>query len=217
MTHGLSRAVLVVLAAGCSAAVTAQITTPQVREIDLRKLPRSPVWKPGDPIREMPDMRRTDAPAPTSLTLDGQTLRVVNGALAVMAADGSLTAGPIAFRSLWPDGADPCGVEVEWAPAIQVDREARRWIVSQRIQPVGAGAAQRTPLCVAVSRTPDLVAGGWWLYEFRLPLTLDAPALDVTTDVYRVPGIADGKAVWATFDRAAMLEGKPSGFTVSPR
>jgi hypothetical protein len=39
-------------------------TVARVLDTDLRKLPPSPVWTPGSPVREVPDLKRTDVPDP---------------------------------------------------------------------------------------------------------------------------------------------------------
>lgn len=198
---------------GCTARAQV-VVTPRVLETDLRKLPPSPVWTPGSPVREVPDLKRTDAPDPAAVTLDRHTLRLADRSIVVYSVDGARLAGPLAFGSLWPPSAEPCGVDVEWAPAIQVDRAAGRWLISRWFQPMQDG---KVPLCMAISRTSDPVAGGWWLYDFALAINRNEAPLEVSKDAYRLSGDSDGKRVQIVFDRTAMLAGKPSGFTASAR
>ena len=110
--------------------------------------------------------------------------------------------------------AEPCGVDVEAAPVIQVDRAAGRWLISRSFQPMPDG---KVPFCIAISRKPDPVAGGWLLYDFALPVSRTDPPLEVSGDAYRLSGEAGGKRVRIIFDRNAMLAGKPAVFTVSER
>ena len=191
------------------------LVTPRVQDVDLRKLPPSPVWAPGSPVREVPDLKRTDIPGQPVVTLGAHTLRVVDRSVVVLATDGRRIAGPLAFGSLWPPAAEPCGVDVEWPPTISVDREADRWLIWRSFQPVAGGAV---PFCIAVSRTSDPVAGGWWLYDFSLPPNkYDAQQLDISKEAYRLAGKAAERAVQIAFDRQAMLSGKPSSFSVATR
>jgi hypothetical protein len=195
-----------------AAAATPQVVTPRVRDVDLRTLPASPVWTPGSPVREVPDLKRTDAADAAMQTLGDHTVRVVDRSL-LFARAGARVAGPLTFASLWPDGAEPCVVDVERPPVVQVDRAGGRWVISRWFQP---SADRRLPLCVAVSKTADPVTGGWWLYDFALPIAREAP-LEISSDGYRIASEAGAARVLISLDRAAMLAGKPTGFSVSTR
>jgi hypothetical protein len=70
---------------------------------------------------------------------------------------------------------------------------------------------------MAISRSLDPVTGGWWLYDFALPIDQNRAPLELSDDAYRLSGQAGGKRVQIVFDRGAMLAGKPTGFTVSAR
>ncbi len=123
---------------------------------------------------------------------------------------GAVVAGPLRVGSLWPAGAEPCGVATESAPVVRVDASARRWLVAQ-FPPADRGGGLAA--CVAVSRSADADTGGWWLYEFTLPdpwrqadLVVDGAAWVIAADGGR-----------ATLDTAAMLAGQPARLTLSPR
>lgn len=211
--HDINGLAIAVFFAICGSALTPQLVTPRVRDVDLRTLPASPVWTPGSPVREVPDLKRTDAADGTAATLGDHTLRVVDRRVLVSARDGSRVAGPLPFASLWPAGAEPCVVDVERPPVVQVDRAGERWLISRWFQP---SPDRRLPLCVAVSRTADPVTGGWWLYDFALPIEREAP-LEISGDGYRIASGDGARRLLISLDRAAMLAGKPSGFTVSTR
>lgn len=73
----------------------------------------------------------------------------------------------------------------------------------------------KVPYCVAISRTSDPVTGGWWRYEFTLPIAqIDAP-LELSNGVYRISGDSVGRTMHIAFDREAMLAGKPAGYALS--
>lgn len=193
-------------------AARAQVVTPRVLDADLRKLPASPVWTPGSPVREVPDLKRSEVNDPAAVTFSRHILRLSDRSIVIYSQDGARLAGPLAFGSLWPGGSEPCGVDVEAAPVIQVDRAAGRWLISRVFQATADG---KLPFCIAVSRTADPVAGGWLLYDFALPIGGSEGPLDLSNDAYRLSGVSGAKRVDVIFDRNAMLAGKPSRFTVS--
>jgi hypothetical protein len=205
---GVPAALLVLWA--CAAG--AQVVTPRVLDADLRKLPASPVWTPGSPGREMPDLKRSDVQDPGSATYGRHILRLSDRGIVVYSLDGVRLAGPLAFGSLWSAAPEPCGVDVETAPLIQVDRAAGRWVISRVFQPTADG---KVPFCVAISRTADPVTGGWQLYDFALPVSRSDGRFDVSNERYRLAAESGAKQIHITFDRNAMLAGKSSGFTVS--
>ena len=210
--HGPLTGLLVGLLA--CASTGQRLVTPRVQEIDLRKLPTSPVWTPGSPVREVPDLKRSEGARGPAVTLGGHTIQVVDRSLVVLAG-GRQAAGPFAFGSLWPAGADPCGVDVEWPPVVTPDREAGRWLIWRRFQGMPDGSV---PFCIAVSRTADPIAGGWWLYDFSLPPhRYEGHDIDVSTDAYRLAGKPGEGGVQIAFDRSSMLAGRPASFAVATR
>ncbi len=73
------------------------------------------------------------------------------------------------------------------------------------------GFPVRSPLCIAVSRTGDPVASGWFLYAFDLGVSVpDYPKLGVWPDAYYL-GLNSFPNVCA-LDRANMLSGNPATF-----
>ena len=142
------------------------------------------------------------------------TLSLIGHGIVVSSSDGTRVAGPFAFGSLWPPPAEPCGVDVEWPPAIHADKTAQRWVISRWFQSM---PDKTIPFCIAVSRSADPVSGGWSLYDFSLPIGSPDASLEVSSEGYRLPARSGAQQVYVTFDRAAMLAGKPAGFTVDPR
>jgi hypothetical protein len=215
MTEGNAVLAVLIVTVGACAGSAQVLVTPRTQDIDLRKLPPSPVWSPGSPVREVPDLKRTDVASQPAVTLGSFSMRVVDRTVLVLGADGGRIAGPLSFASLWPPASEPCGVDVEWPPAIHVDRAAQRWLISRWFQPMPDGSV---PFCVAVSKRADPVEGGWWLYDFLLPANqYDRDQLGISSEAYRLTGKPDGRGVQIALDRAAMLSGKPSAFTVSAR
>ena len=201
---------VVILAGWACVGAMQGLVTPRVQDADLRKLPPSAVWSPGDPVREVPDLKRTDAAA-SSVTFRSHILRVVDRNLVVLAADGSRIAGPLAFGSLWGAAAEPCGVDVESPPRVSVDHDAGRWLIWRVFQPLASG---EVPFCLAVSKTADPVTGGWWLYNFSLPAgNYDAHQLLVSTKTYRFAPPSGLTGAEISFDRTALLSGKPAAFS----
>ena len=103
-------------------------------------------------------------------------------------------------------------------PIVRYDHLADRWLISQFALP---GGSQGFFECIAVSRSPDPVGGGWFLYAFPTtdgatghPVFPDYPKIGVWPDAYYMgtqrtfPG--GGLDVWA-FERDRMLVGAPAG------
>ena len=193
-------------------AAGAQVVSPRVLDADLRKLPPSAVWIPGSPVREVPDLKRSDVPDSGTVTYGRHILRLSDRNIVIYSLEGVRLAGPLAFGSLWSAAPEPCGVDVESAPLIQIDRAAGRWLISRSFQPTADG---KIPVCLAISRTADPVTGGWLLYDFALPVSRSDGRLDVSQETYRLTAESGAKRGHVAFDRNAMLAGKPSGFTVS--
>src|SRR5215211_1661387 len=84
-----------------SCAAGAQVVTPRVLDGDLRKLPASPVWTPGSPAREVPDLKRSDVNDLHAVTFGRHILRLSDRNITIYSQDGAPVAGPLTFGSLW--------------------------------------------------------------------------------------------------------------------
>ncbi|MDQ3902370.1 MAG: hypothetical protein M3247_01765, partial [Thermoproteota archaeon] len=149
-------------------------------------------------------------------------IQAVNVAFAIYDKAGTLLAGPlIPINQLWINANtnDACQFNNDGDPVIQYDHLANRWLISQFAVPPGTNGPTDFHECVAISRTADPVAGGWFLYDFTMSAYPDYPKIAVWPDAYYMgtnAGYPVGHA-WA-FDRANMLNGNPAsviGFSAS--
>lgn|GEM_PF-6052317 len=210
---------------------------PQETGQDLRKLPPSEPPKPGAPVREVPDLKRTESfsaqgpvkpevlagdlrrlPAlgpwplgapvrivrPEGSAAGSRALHVADGAFAVHEAVGALLAGPFTFESLWR-GSAACREGSDQPLAVRYDR-TERWLLSRWARPAPGSSFH---LCVALTRTSDPVAGGWYLYDLRLPMFRAGTALEPGAKAYSLVIDVGGAQVRFDFDRARMLAGAP--------
>jgi hypothetical protein len=90
-------------------------------------------------------------------------IQMVNSAFAIYDKSGNLLAGPTSINALWSGFGGPCETLNNGDPIVRYDHLADRWLMSQFALP---GGNQGFFECIAVSRTPDPVAGGWFLYAF---------------------------------------------------
>lgn len=230
--------------------------SPKVADVDLSKMPAVQPYKPGDPIRVMPDLSETSAStaagttgpigtAPVALgaSFEGipatgflppdvsgavgpnHYILMVNVAFAIFDKQGNTLAGPAPINALWTGFGGPCTTQNNGDPIVRYDRLADRWLMSQFALP---GGSQGFHECVAISRTPDPVAGGWFLYDFPTndaanhPVKPDYPKIGVWPDAYYMGTQrsfpSGGLDVWA-FEREKMLNGSPARlvhFAVGP-
>jgi hypothetical protein len=221
-----------------------------VFEGDLRRLPKSPVWREGETYREVPDMRRSEGiTAPESdereffaeaaeeggagpsmgataspVSFDGipatgwvppdtvgdigpnHYIQAVNISFAIYDRAGNTLVGPSPINALFTGFGGPCETTNNGDPIVRYDELADRWLVSQFA--IGAHIQ-----CVAISRTPDPVAGGWFRYAFPTAGSPDYPKIGVWPDGYYMGtqrGFSgSGTDVYA-FDRLRMLAGLPA-------
>jgi hypothetical protein len=145
-------------------------------------------------------------------------VQMVNSAFAIYDKSGNLLAGPTPINQLWQGFGGPCQTLNHGDPIVRYDHLADRWLISQFALP---GGNQGFFECIAVSRSPDPVGGGWFLYAFPTtdgatghPVFPDYPKIAVWPDAYYMgtqrtfPG--GGLDVWA-FERDRMLVGAPAG------
>ncbi|HZE88582.1 MAG TPA: HYR domain-containing protein, partial [Verrucomicrobiae bacterium] len=133
-------------------------------------------------------------------------IQVVNSAFTILDKQGNVLAGPSNINGLFTGAGGPCETNNDGDPDVRYDPLADRWVIHQFVA--------FTDFCVAVSRTADPVAGGWFLYDFPTSgVSNDYPKLGVWPDAYYAgsqrgyPG--SGSDAWA-FDRALMLGGSPA-------
>jgi hypothetical protein len=157
-------------------------------------------------------------------------VEAINNAFGVFDKSGNKLAGPISYDTLFaPLGAgNPCGAgNNNGDPFVLYDHLADRWLISDFAFPGGIPGSGPFWQCIAVSQTPDPVAGGWNLYavqhEPTHPTWLgDYPkfamwnnpapggAYHFTVNLFDGPTLAfEGVRVFA-MDRAAMLAGDPA-------
>jgi hypothetical protein len=139
-------------------------------------------------------------------------IQMVNSAFAIYDKTGRLLAGPSQINSLWAGFGGPCQTDNDGDPVVRYDHLADRWLVSQF-------AIGQHMQCVAISKTADPIAGGWFLYAFETrdaagqPVTPDYPKVGLWPDGYYMStqrGFPNaGMDVWV-FEREKMLAGQPA-------
>ncbi len=153
-----------------------------------------------------------------------------NSQFQIFDKQGNSLAGPTNLNCLFrgtldcsvlPGDTDPCavnegpfgGIGGDGDPDVKYDPLADRWLISQFVA--------FTHQCIAISMTPNPVAGGWFTYSYPEPgdtwVLNDYPKFGVWPDGYYMgtnDGFGSGHA-WA-FDREEMLLGNPAGFVRFP-
>ena len=131
-------------------------------------------------------------------------IQMVNGTggtvLGVIDKSGSILAGPIELDSLWTVGGNCASGGGD--PIVLYDRLADRWLMAEF-------ADRGNHLCVYISKSPDPVSGGWWLYDFPTPNFPDYPKYAVWPDAYYVSSNEFSPVAYA-LDRDKMLQGLPA-------
>lgn len=224
---------VVVGVAGCAASSSPEASVglpvrPEVFEGDLRKLPASKTWKPGDPVRVIEQKQSGAGETPSPSTIQGPVVgRAVTpsdrgadeealsatsskhrvetqgASFAVADTQGRRLAGPAHLGSLWSAPGGACAAQDgEGAMAARYDRRAGRWLLIRALE----SAPPR--LCLAVSRTSDLLAGGWHLFDFETPVPLDPAGLTVRSGIYEIPPRKGTGAGVFSLERARLLAGE---------
>lgn len=209
---------------------------------DAAELPPVETRQPGDTVREMPDLAQTPssgvsrAIAPQKLRADlrqlspsplplldrstfgvaagppaGPSLAATAGGLVVLRGhgEGERLAGPVPLHRFWSTPEEPCAMRQASLPNVLYDAAAGRWLVARFTVPTSDGSF---PLCVALSRSDDPVAGGWTLYRFSLPLAANDPRFVVTGHDYSLVIDLGPTRTEFLFDRRGMLRGAPATY-----
>jgi hypothetical protein len=228
---------------------------PGVYEGDVRDLPPAPLWKKGQPIREVPrrvyprpepatppepspadpllePQSRTDAGKsprafiPPDLNIAGigftgvfppdtvgdvgpnHYIQMVNGSsgsrVRIFNKSGTQLAD-FELDALAPAGSGACE-DGSTDPVVLFDSLADRWLLSELADP-----STGNHLCVYISKTPDPVSGGFFVYDFTVPEFPDYPKYAVWPDAYYVSSNESSPAAYA-LQRSQMLSGQPAGF-----
>lgn len=131
-------------------------------------------------------------------------IQMVNSKFAIYDKTGVLLAGPSNINTLWAGFGGNCEFSNNGDPIVLYDHLANRWLLSQFVA--------FTNQCIAISKTSDPVAGGWWLYDFSTGgVPNDYPKFGVWPDGYymgsqRGYGGATAGDAWV-FNRSRMLSG----------
>jgi hypothetical protein len=161
-------------------------------------------------------------------------VEAVNVSFKVFDKNGNTLAGPTTYNSLFaPLTGTPCSGFNDGDPFAFYDQVANRWVVSDFAFPSFPGVSFWQ--CIAVSQTPDPVAGGWFLYALQIdpanPNQLgDYPKFAMwnnpqpggtyffTVNLFSTNVTFNGVRAFA-LDRASMLSGGPANaiaFTITP-
>jgi uncharacterized repeat protein (TIGR01451 family) len=147
-----------------------------------------------------------------------QTVNVVNR---VYFKDGTPASPVFQLSQLWAavNPSDPCAQDDNGDPIGLYDPMADRWLVSQFYFSRDLSSNPVPPYyeCIAISKTPDPVNGGWWLYTILAHPTdfWDYPKVGVWPDAYYVtanmfPSAGPPYVRVIALERAVMLAGQPA-------
>jgi hypothetical protein len=155
-------------------------------------------------------------------------IEAVNDAYGIYSKTGTLLAG-FTENSLWSGaGSTPCNGEGEGDPIVLHDGLADRWILTHFAFAFDVSGNPIPPFyqCIAVSRSSDPVAGGWYLYAIHMDTgaanqppvgTLnDYPKFGLWTDclymsanAFSLPSGNFAGTMFASFSRSDMYAGSP--------
>jgi hypothetical protein len=130
-------------------------------------------------------------------------VQVAGARFAIFSKAGATLVGSTLISSLWQgQPAGPCRDNNDGSGSVLYDPLADRFVLSHLPVP-----ASNPRICIAVSKTADPVAGGFWLYQFDLPAFASYPRLAVWPDAYFLGAEQAGDALLGAFQRAPMLSG----------
>ncbi len=127
------------------------------------------------PIRNFAGMSSADGGSYQPPDVNGDVgpnhyIQAVNAAFAIYSKSGVLLAS-FTENALWAGrgGTTPCENQNHGDPVVIYDQKADRWFLTNFAFPVSASGVKLSPFyeCIAVSKTGDPVAGGWYFYTLR--------------------------------------------------
>ncbi|MBI5033205.1 MAG: hypothetical protein HZB51_22020 [Chloroflexi bacterium] len=141
-------------------------------------------------------------------------VQAVNGTFKIFDKQLNALTGAIVLNALWQGSGGQCEQLEMTDPIIGYDPQANRWIV-MHIAFDFSKDTQRTPLCIAVSTSPDPTER-FHLYEFFITLTNipDYPKLGMWRDGYYVGynEVGGDKISAVVFDRQRMIDGQAASY-----
>jgi uncharacterized repeat protein (TIGR01451 family) len=131
---------------------------------------------------------------------------------------GAALTGELSLSSLWVAAGvpvtDSCRARGRGDPYVLYDHLADRWLMSQLANITSPGDPLQVE-CIAISKGPDPVTDGWYVYTFVLGVSNDYPKIGVWPDGYYMitqEGYNGNPLDATVFDRANMLNGNPATF-----
>ena len=147
-------------------------------------------------------------------------IAIVNFTFQIFDKSGNSLAGPTNPATLWASApaGDACQNQ-RGDPYVLYDHLADRWIITYFANDPTLSKTVTDPLewqCIAVSKGPNPVTSGFFVYSFFLGISNDYPKLAIWPDGYYLISQEgyDGTSsldAWV-FDRANMLNGNPATF-----
>jgi len=190
---------------------TASETNSKATAVQQQPATRAPDAAFGTPVLSFDGIPNSGfvPPDPNGDVGPNHYIQMVNSQFQIFDKLGAPLTVPININSLWvaANTNDACEFNNAGDPIVQYDHLVDRWLMSQFTLPAGLNQ------CIAISQTPDPVAGGWFLYNFPLPIFNDYFKFGVWPDAYYMgsnAGYPIGHA-WA-FDRTNMLLGNAATF-----
>ena len=168
-----------------------------------------------------------DPPNPSGDVGPHHYIQAINSTYAIYDKSGTRLAGPALLNALFAAAAStgtPCDDGRTSDPNVLYDPLDDRWVLAFQAAYYN-GVSYSPPFyeCIAVSRTPDPIAGGWHLYALATGAGLSTDLLNtgtrlavwpdayyMSTNLFNVglSGQFDHVRVWA-IDRVALLTGRP--------